>query len=67
LAGAQFNLEQFDEAYDSAKKAVALDPNYAPDFTTLGMIYTAIKHCPAGEAAFQASLRLAPRDSTLGL
>jgi tetratricopeptide (TPR) repeat protein len=62
LAGAQFNLEQFDAAYDSAKKAVALDTRYAPGYTTLGMIYTATKDWPDADAAFQESLRLAPAD-----
>src|SRR5271157_420156 len=63
LAGAQFNLEKLDDAYASAKEAIQLDPRYARAYTSLGMIYTAIKDFPDAQAAFQESLRLNPGDA----
>ncbi len=64
LSGAQFNLEKFDEAYESAKKALSLDPKYAKAYTALGMIYTARKDWPDADAAYRESLRLEDKDSS---
>jgi Flp pilus assembly protein TadD len=58
LAGAQFNQKNFTQAYESAKKALKLDPHYAKAYTTLGMIYAAIEDWPDSEAAYRESLRL---------
>jgi len=62
LAGAEFNLKKFEEAYASAKQAVRLDPHYAKAYTALGMIYTAIGDWPDSEAAYRQSLRLNSED-----
>jgi Flp pilus assembly protein TadD len=64
LAGAQFNQEEFDEAYKSAKRALELDPKQTKAFAALGMIYTALKNWPDADAAYAESLRLDPKDST---
>lgn len=65
LAGAQFNLRKFDQAYASAKQALHLDPRYAKAYTSLGMIYTAIGDWPDAEAAYHEALRLNPKDSDI--
>lgn len=64
LAGAQFNLEKFDQAYNSAQKALSLDPKYAKAYTALGMIYTARKDWPGADAAYRESLRLDDKDAS---
>ena len=63
LAGAQFNLQEFAEAYESAKQSIALDPAYAKAYTALGMIYTANGNWPEAKAAYQEALRLNPQDA----
>jgi tetratricopeptide (TPR) repeat protein len=60
LAGAQFNLEKFTQADDSAKKALSLDPHYAKAYTMQGMIYTAIGDWADALASYRESLRLSP-------
>jgi protein O-GlcNAc transferase len=64
LAGAQFNQEKFDDALESAKKALALDPKNAKAYTALGMVYTARKDWPHADAAYSEALRLDPKDSS---
>lgn len=64
LAGAQFNLEKFDQAYSSAQKALRLDPKYAKAYTALGMISTARKDWPGADAAYRESLRLDDKDAS---
>jgi len=64
LAGAQFNLERFDQAYESTKKALRLDTKYAKAYTALGMIYTARKDWTDADAAYRESLQLNDRDSS---
>lgn len=63
LAGTQFNLKDYDHAYESAKMAARLDPKYAHAYTALGMIYTAISDWPDAQAAYRESLRLDPGDA----
>jgi len=63
LAGAQFNQEKFDEAYQSAKKALQLDAKCAKAYTALAMIYTARKDWPHADAAYREALRLDDKDS----
>lgn len=63
LAGAQFNQKKFTQAYESAKKALKLDPHYAKAYTAVGMIYAAIEDWPDSEAAYRESLRLNPADA----
>ncbi len=63
LAGAQFNQKKFPAAYDSAKRALRLDPKYAKAYTALGMIYTATNDWPDAKAAYDQALRLNPRDA----
>ncbi|MGH2361844.1 MAG: tetratricopeptide repeat protein [bacterium] len=64
LAGAQFNMEKFDQAYNSAQKALSLDPKYPKAYTALGMIYTARKDWPDADAAYRESLRLDDKDAS---
>ncbi len=64
LAGAQFNQEEFDEAYKSARRAIELDPRQTRAYTALGMIYTALKNWRDADAAYAEALRLDPEDST---
>jgi tetratricopeptide (TPR) repeat protein len=63
LAGAQFNLKEFVQAHDSARRALRLDPKYAKAYTALGMIYTATNDWPDAQASYQQALRLNPRDA----
>jgi tetratricopeptide (TPR) repeat protein len=63
LAGAQFNLKKFPQAYESARSALRLDPHYAKAYTTLGMIYTATNDWPDAKASYEQALRLDPRDA----
>ena len=64
LSGAQINLEKFDEAYESAKKALSLDPKYAKAYTAIGMIFTARKDWPDADAAYREALRLDGKDAS---
>jgi tetratricopeptide (TPR) repeat protein len=64
LAGAQFNQKKLDQAYESAKQAVRLDPKYAKAYTAIGMIYTELKDWPDADAAFRESLRLDDKDAS---
>lgn len=64
LSGAQFNLEKYDEAYESAKKALGIDPKYAKAYTAVGMIFTARKDWPHADAAYRESLRLDDQDAS---
>lgn len=63
LAGAQFNQKNFTQAYESAKKALKVDPRYAKAYTALGMIYAAIEDWPDSEAAYRESVRLNRNDA----
>lgn len=63
LAGAQFNQKNYPQAYESAKRAIRLDPKYAKGYTALGMIYTATNDWPDAKAAYDQALRLNPRDA----
>jgi len=63
LAGAQFNLKKFPQAYESARSALRLDPHYAKAHTMLGMIYTATNDWPDAKASYEQALRLNPRDA----
>ena len=64
LAGAQFNQEKLDEALESAKKALTLDPKNAKAHTALGMVYTAHQDWLHADAAYGEALRLDPKDSS---
>jgi tetratricopeptide (TPR) repeat protein len=63
LAGVQFNLKEFVQAHDSARRALRLDPKYAKAYTALGMIYTATNDWPDAQVSYQQALRLNSRDA----
>jgi len=64
LAGAEFNQEEFAQAYESAKAALRLDRGHAKAYTALGMIYTARKAWQEADAAYREALRLDEKDSS---
>src|SRR5262245_44432590 len=46
LAGIQLNQEKFEQALESAKRALGLNKRYARAYTALGMIYTVLQDWP---------------------
>lgn len=63
LAGVQLNQGKFDPAIESARKAIALDKDYARAHTALGMIYATMEDFPKALAAFRSALELDDKDA----
>ena len=63
LAGVRLNQGKFDPAIESARKAIALDSNYARAHTALGMIYATMEDFPKALSAFRNALEQDDKDA----
>ena len=63
LAAGYFELGNYGVALQEAAEALKSDPNYAPAFNVLGLVYMEFRDDRAAEANFQRALRASPLDS----
>ncbi len=63
LAAGYFELGNYGVALQEANEALKSDPNYAPAFNVLGLVYMELRDDKSAESNFQRALRLAPLDS----
>ena len=63
LAAGYFELANYAVALQEATEALKSDPNYAPAFNVLGMVYMELRDDKAAESSFQRALRISPLDS----
>ena len=63
LAAGYFELGNYGVALQEAGEALKADPNYAPAFSVLGLVYMELRDDKAAEANFQRALRVSPYDS----
>jgi Flp pilus assembly protein TadD len=55
---------RLDDSVQSARRAMEIDPSYAPTYDLIGAAYTKLGRADEARDAFHASLRLDPHDST---
>ena len=65
LAAGYFELGNYGVALQEAGEALKADPNYAPAFSILGLVYMELRDDKAAEANFQRALRISPQDSDI--
>jgi type IV pilus assembly protein PilF len=65
LAAGYFQLGNFGVALDEANEALKGDPDYAPAYGILGLIYAQLREEDKAEANFRRGLRVAPTDPDL--
>jgi type IV pilus assembly protein PilF len=63
LAAGYLELGNYGVALQEAGEALKADPNFAPAFSVLGLIYMELRDDRAAESNFQRALRIAPQDS----
>jgi type IV pilus assembly protein PilF len=63
LAAGYLELGNYGVSLQEAGEALKADPNYAPAFSVLGLVYMELRDDRAAEANFQRALRIAPQDS----
>lgn len=63
LASGYYQQGRLGVALEEARKAIQIDPNYAPAHNLLGLIEMSLNERAPAEAAFQRALQLAPTDS----
>ncbi len=62
LAGAYYNRGQFKIAIDEATKALNNNPDYAPAYNVLGLIYMDLHEDKLAKENFERALEIAPKD-----
>lgn len=62
LAAEYYRRGQMSVAIDEARKAVAINPKYAPAYSMLGVIYMEIREDDKARDNFKRALELAPAD-----
>jgi type IV pilus assembly protein PilF len=65
LAANYYQQRNYNVALDELRQALALDPNFAPAYGMLGLVYMDLNDRPRADESFQRALRLAPGDSDL--
>jgi type IV pilus assembly protein PilF len=65
LAASYYQQGNFTVALDELRQAIEIDPNYAPVYGVLGLVYNDLGERDRAEDAFQRGLRLAPNDADL--
>lgn len=63
LAAGYMELGNYGVALQEAGEALKADPNFAPAFSVLGLIYMELRDDKAAEANLQRALRINPQDS----
>ncbi|HRP95296.1 MAG TPA: type IV pilus biogenesis/stability protein PilW [Rhodocyclaceae bacterium] len=62
LGTAYFEVGRFDVALDEARTALRHDPEYAPAFHLMGLVYMFVEDTAAARENFLRALRIAPND-----
>lgn len=62
LGTAYFEVGRFDVALDEARAALRHDPEYAPAFHLMGLVYMFVEDAAAARDNFLRALRIAPND-----
>ncbi len=65
LASGYYEQRNFNVALDEVRQALAIDPNYAPAYGLLGIIYMDLGDRARAEDNFQRALRISPNDSDI--
>jgi type IV pilus assembly protein PilF len=63
LAAGYFELGNYGVALQEANEALKSEPNYAPAYNVLGLVYMELRDDKTAESNFQRSLRIDPLDS----
>ncbi|HEU4621543.1 MAG TPA: type IV pilus biogenesis/stability protein PilW [Burkholderiaceae bacterium] len=63
LAAGYFSRGKLDVALEETRNALRADPNFAPAYNLLGLVYMNLNERTQAEEAFQRALQLAPNDS----
>ncbi len=63
LAAGYMELGNYGVSLQEAGEALKADPNYAPAYSILGLVYMELRDDKAAEANFQRALRISPQDS----
>ncbi|MEO8442121.1 MAG: type IV pilus biogenesis/stability protein PilW [Betaproteobacteria bacterium] len=63
LAAGYMELGNYGVSLQEAGEALKADPNYAPAYSILGLVYMELRDDKAAEANFQRALRISPDDS----
>jgi type IV pilus assembly protein PilF len=63
LAGAYYSRGEYAIALDEYREATRIDPSYAPAYSGLGLLHTALRQDDKAEANFKKSLQLDPESS----
>jgi len=65
LAASYYQQGNFTVALDELRQSIEIDPNYAPVYGVLGLVYHDLGDRDRAEDAFQHGLRLSPNDADL--
>jgi type IV pilus assembly protein PilF len=65
LAAGYLELGNYGVALEEAGEALKADPNFAPAFSVLGLVYMELRDDRAAEANLQRALRISPQDSDI--
>lgn len=65
LGAGYYERGQMDVALDELNQALKLDPNYAPAYNIMGLVYSVLGEDGKAEQNFQRALQLAPQDSEI--
>jgi type IV pilus assembly protein PilF len=65
LAANYYQQRDYKVALDELGQALRADPEYAPAYGLLGLVYMDVGDRPRAEESFQRALRLAPKDADL--
>lgn len=65
LAAEYYRRAQYGTAVEEAKKAISINPKYAPAYSMLGVIYMEIREDVQARDYFKQALALAPNDSDI--
>lgn len=65
LASSYYEQGNYNVALDEVRQSVAIDPEYAPAYGMLGLVYMDLGKRAEAEESFQRALRITPDDSEL--
>jgi type IV pilus assembly protein PilF len=63
LGGLYFQRGNMGVALEELRMAIAADPNYAPAYNVLGLVYMDLRENAQAQANFERALRLSPNDA----
>lgn len=65
LASGYYELGNYGVALEEAGEALKSDPNFAPAYSVLCLVYMELRDDKAAETSFQRALRISPQDSDI--